>query len=172
MQVHTFIDGVPKLSKRGSILDSCPTCLRAKMTKATRPNGTTKKVTIPNQGISVNFAFLGTKSKNSKRRVDFEGFSGKTAWCLISDHVSGRYYGVCKRTKASPLKWLSNWIQKHKPDCKGKYVCMDQGGELARNSKVVALFEDAGYHVNPTGSDGSFQNGPAERGHISISDGI
>ena len=49
---------------------------------------------------------------------------------------------------------------------------MDQGGELARCPKVVALFEDAGYHINPTGSDGSFQNGPAERGHRSISDGI
>ena len=49
---------------------------------------------------------------------------------------------------------------------------MDQGGKLACNPKVVALFEDARYHVNPTGSDGLFQNGPAERGHRSISAGI
>ena len=172
MQANKFIDGVPKFSKRGSILDSCPTCFRAKMTKATRPKGTTKKATIPNQGISIDFAFSGTKSKNSKRQIDFEGFSGKTAWCLISDHVTSRYYGVCERTKALPLKWLSNWIQKHKPDCKGKCIYMDQGGELARNPKVVALFKDAGYHVNPTGSDGLFQNEPAERGHRFISDGI
>ena len=172
MQAHQHITGVPKFTTKGNILDSCPTCLRAKMSKSQTPKGTTLKATVPYQGLSIDFAFAGTKSKDSDRRVDFEGYSGETSWCAIVDHCTGMYHGVTSITKASPLDWLSNFLQINSPDCDNKYCYMDQGGELYGNPKVQKLFELHNYTIFPTGSDGSFQNGPIERAHRTISNGI
>lgn len=75
-------------------------------------------------------------------------------------------------SKASPLAWLRSFLTKHAPDCEGKYVFLDQGGELYRNPKVVALFEEFGYTVGPTGADSSNQNGPVERGHLTVANAV
>ena len=75
-------------------------------------------------------------------------------------------------SKASPLAWLRSFLTKHAPDCEGKYVFLDQGGELYRNPKVVALFEEFGYTVRPTGADSSNQNGPVERGHLTVANAV
>ena len=57
LQAHKFVDGVPKFTTRSNVLDNCPTCMRAKMTKSTHVKGTTKKATRPHQGLSIDFAF-------------------------------------------------------------------------------------------------------------------
>ena len=49
---------------------------------------------------------------------------------------------------------------------------MDQGGKLFNNPKGVTLFCRFGYEVLPTGADSSFQNGPVERAHCTVSQGI
>ena len=49
---------------------------------------------------------------------------------------------------------------------------MDQRCELFNNLKVVTLFRRYGYEVLPTGADSSFQNGPVERAHRTVSQGI
>ena len=62
--------------------------------------------------------------------------------------------------------------RKPAPKCSGKYVYLDQGGELYRNPKVVALFKRFGYTVRPTGADSSNQNGPVERAHLTVANAI
>jgi hypothetical protein len=53
-----------------------------------------------------------------------------------------------------------------------KYVCLDQGGELAGCHAVITLFENAGYHVQVTATDTSSSNGPVERPHQTISNAL
>jgi hypothetical protein len=49
---------------------------------------------------------------------------------------------------------------------------MDQGGELYSNPKIRTLFKEFGYKIHPTGADSSHQNGPVERAHQTIDDGL
>ena len=172
MMAHKFIDGVSQFSSRSNILDNCPTCIRSKMSKSTQPKGTTKKATQPHQGLSIEFAFSGVKSKNKSLQKDFVGFSGETSWCLIDDQFTGQNYGIWEQTKASLIAWFTDFLHCYSPKCGGKYMYMDQGGELWCNPKVQKLFEKFGYKCFPVGSDASHQNGPVERAHRYISDGI
>ena len=56
--------------------------------------------------------------------------------------------------------------------CDGKYVYMDQGGELLNNPEVKNLLTKSGYTIHPTGTDASCQNVPAKRGHQTITDTV
>ena len=49
---------------------------------------------------------------------------------------------------------------------------MDMGGELYSNPKIRNLFTSFGYEIYPTSPDSSNQNGPVERSHRTISQGI
>ena len=75
-------------------------------------------------------------------------------------------------SKASSLVWLESFLSVYSPECKNKWVTMGQGGKLFNNPKVVTLFQRYGYEVLPTGADSSFQNGPVERAHRTVSQGI
>lgn len=169
---HKHITGVPKFKHMDPILDSCPTCIRAKQTKEPAGSNTTRTATVPYQGLSIDFSFAGAKSKNENRATDFVGFNGETCWILVSDHFSRMKHGDTRVTKASPLDWLETFLRNHAPNCHGKYVFLDQGGELYANPKVVDLFKRFGYAIRPTGADASNQNGPVERGHLAVANGI
>ena len=84
---------------------------------------------------------------------------------MITDHATRMKHAVTRISKASPLAYLKSFLEEHSPDCRDKYVFMDQGGELYRNPKVRQLFEQYKYDVQPTEADASNQNGPVERGH-------
>ena len=49
---------------------------------------------------------------------------------------------------------------------------MDNGGELVKNPRLVALFEHYGFAVYPSGADASYQNGPCERAHLTAANGV
>ena len=49
---------------------------------------------------------------------------------------------------------------------------MNQGGELYHNPAIKNLFKKFGYEIYPTSPDVSYQNGPVERAHHTISQGI
>jgi len=48
--------------------------------------------------------------------------------------------GDTRVSKALPINWLRDFLEKHAPACSGKYVFMDQGGELYNNPEVRKLF--------------------------------
>jgi len=62
---HKHVDGVPSFQHMDRILDVCPTCIRAKQTKEPAGPNTTRTATQPYQGISIDFSFSGTRSKNT-----------------------------------------------------------------------------------------------------------
>ena len=165
---HKYIKGVPKFERQSKVLDHCPTCIQSKQTKEPAGKKTTKTATVPFQGLSIDFAFSGMRSKNDDRRLDYEGMNGETCYILITDHVTGMKIGDTRLSKAPPIIWLKNFLEKHDPKCEGKYAFMDQGGELYKSPDIHNLFEQYGYDLRPTGADNSRQNGPVERAHRTI----
>ena len=169
---HKFITGVPKFDRQTTVLDQCPTCIRAKQTKTPAGPHSTRIATQPYQGLSIDFCFTGVASKDTGRRQDYEGINGETCWILVTDHFTGMKHGDTRISKGPPLQWLAHFLAQYNPQCANKYVHLDQGGELFNHPEVRNLFEHKGYDIRPTGADNSRQNGPVERGHRTLANTI
>jgi len=89
------------------------------------------------------------------RDDDCIGLNGETSWILVTNHFSRMKHGNTRVSKASPVNWLKDFLEKCAPACSGKYVFMDQGGELYNNPEVRKLFTRFGYDIRPTGADAS-----------------
>jgi len=216
---HRHADGVPRFPHMDRVLDVCPTCIRSKQTKNAAGGNTTRTAEQSYQGLSIDFSFSGTRSKNTFNRFligtkakkkfgdklfkgkvirspedtteqdpnaddfrettqswrveyedqeqedcneremeriaygnlprfdphkhrddDYIGLNGKTSWILVTDHFSRMKHGDTRVSKASPINWLRDFLEKHAPACSGKYVFIDQGGELCNNPEVRKLF--------------------------------
>ena len=164
-QAHRYIEGVPKLSKCDTVLNTCPTCVQAKLTKSSAGPNSTQTATRPYQGLSIDFSFSGVQSKNKEGSKDFLGFNGESSWILVSDHFSRILHGTPCLSKACPVEWLRRFLTTYSPDCNDKYVVLDQGGELYGSPDVRNLFSDFGYEIRVTGADTSRQNAPVKRAH-------
>jgi GAG-pre-integrase domain len=55
MKAHKCIKGIPKFYSTTGVLNSCPTCIHSKMTKASVGSHSTRTATQPHQGISIDF---------------------------------------------------------------------------------------------------------------------
>jgi GAG-pre-integrase domain len=170
-ELHKHVQGIPKIDMPNE-LEQCPTCLLAKARRSARSTDDSRRATICNQGISVDFGFIIQQSTDSKRYNQYKGLHGQTCYVLVADHYSGMLYGKTFKTKAPPIIWLNGWLATHAPVCPDKYVRLDQGGDLARCREVTNLFRNAGYRVEITGAGDSAQNGPVERPHQTIAAGI
>ena len=182
------IEGVPTFKSVSSILDTCPTCIRAKQTKAQKQTITVEHqvhkghVSTPsdlhiapserNAQIKGCPSTSGMPSSNSEQRVHYEGINRETAWVLVTNHFTGMQHGDTRTSKAAPILWLKHFLAQYNPTCTDKYVYMDQGGELFNNPEIKNLFTKSGDRIHPTGADTSNQNGPVERAHRSIADTI
>ena len=62
--------------------------------------------------------------------------NGETAWILISDAQTRMLHGDTCLSKPSPVKYLESFLQQYSPECKNKWVVLDQGGELYKKSEV------------------------------------
>ena len=171
--MHMYAEGVPQVPI-ATELDTCPICAAAKLRKAARGTADSRHVTQCNQGISVDFGFLVQKSKDSDRVRRLQGLNGETCYCLITDHHSGKLFGEAFRSKAPPLDFLNRWLAQYglPQNVADKYVRLDLGGELGKCQAVVDLFARAGYALETTAADSSHQNGPGERPHQTIADGM
>ena len=169
---HKFIKGIPKFERETSVLDQCPTCIQAKQSKEPKGKNSTRKATKPYEGLSIDFSFSGTRSKDDNRRKDFEGMNGETCYVMITDHFTGMKHGDTRLSKAPPTQWIRKFLSVHSPKLNGKYVHMDQGGELFHSPEIKNVFSEFGYEILPTGADNSRQNGPVERAHRTIGNGI
>ena len=64
-------------------------------------------------------------------------------------------HGDTRLTKTSPLKYLESFLTEYSPECKNKWVVMDQGDNLYINPKICILFSKFGYEILPTSPDSS-----------------
>jgi hypothetical protein len=159
---HQFVDGVPQFKHHDPVLERCPTCIQAKQRKEPAGPNSTMTATENYQGLSIDFSFSGTRSKDKSRSRDYVGMNGETCYLLVVDHHSGCYHGVTRISKACPINWLSDFLDDHATPAPDKYVYLDQGGELYHNPKVRQLFARHKYQVRPTGAGSSNQNGPVD----------
>ena len=51
-------------------------------------------------------------------------------------HFTGTKNGDTQISKGPPLQWLAHFLAQYNPLCKGKYVFLDQGGELFNHPEV------------------------------------
>jgi len=65
---HRHADGVPRFPHMDHVLDICPTCIHSKQTKNAAGGNSTRTAEQPYQGLSINFSFSGTHSKNTFNR--------------------------------------------------------------------------------------------------------
>ena len=86
--MHKHAHGVPELREADEV-QKCPTCIKAKMQKRSRSKEDSRHATKPFQGISIDFGFMVTRSKDKKRYVDLVGLNGETCYCMIADHFLG-----------------------------------------------------------------------------------
>jgi hypothetical protein len=178
--IHNHVDGVPDLSSfKFNDLLKCPTCLKTNLTKsAAGKKSLCDTVTCPYQGLYIDFAISGkiSRDKNGKiiesSRVDVEGINGETSWVLIADAFSRMLHGDVRLSKASPVKYFESFLSEYSPNVHGKWVVMDQGGELYNDLLVRNVFKKYNYTIYPTGADNSSQNGPVERSHRTVSQGV
>ena len=103
---HKFVDGVPKFKHMDPVMDTCPTCIRAKITKSSASEDSTMTATQPFQGLSIDFMFSGLKSKDPKREKNFVGIKGETSAVVIMDHFTKQLFGDPRLSKASPIQWI------------------------------------------------------------------
>jgi hypothetical protein len=171
--LHKFVKGVPELPTTDPA-ELCPVCASAKLHRHAHGTGDSRRATVCNQGISVDFSFIVQKSSNAERLHRLTGLNGETCYVLITDHHSGNLYGATFSSKHPPLAFINRWLTTHgcSRDTPDKYVRMDLGGELGRSPKVHALFTQAGYSVEPTAPDSSHQNGPVERSNRDVGNAI
>jgi len=106
------------------------------------------------------------------RDDDYVGLNGETSWILVTDHFSRMKHGDTRVSKASPINWLMDFLEKHDPACSRKHVFMDQGSEFYNNPEVRKLFTWFGYEIRPTSADASNQNAPVEHGHLVVANAI
>ena len=174
-----YVDDVPNLSAfHFDHVLKCPTCLKVNLTKNFSKKGLRDSVERLYQGLFINFAFSGKIKRDKKgdvievSREDVEGMNGETAWILLSDAQTRMLHGDTRLSKSSPLKYLESFLQQYSPECKNKWVILNQGGELYGNLDVCNLFKRYQYEIFPTGSDSSSQNGPVEQAHRTVLNGI
>jgi hypothetical protein len=178
--IHNHVDGVPNLSSfKFDDLLKCPTCLKINLTKSPAGHKSLRDtVTRPYQGLYIGFAFSGkiSRDKNGKviesSRVDVQGINGETSWVLIADAYSRMLHGDVRLSKASPVKYFESFLSEYSPNVRDKRVVMDQDGELYNNPLVCNVFKKYNYTIYPTGADNSSQNGPVERSHRTVSQGV
>ena len=68
------------------------------------------------------------------------GINGETCCILVADYFTGMQYGSVRRSKATPIEWIRQFLLQNSPTCKDKYVYLDQGGELYTNPDVKNVF--------------------------------
>jgi len=179
-KAHEYCDGVPKISSKAkSVVDECHVCIAANMKARERGDGITRTATISGQGLSIDFSFAGQHSKNAlnpeRMRInDYMGLNGETCYLLLYDHATERLSGVCKQSKAPPVNWLRRWLTNNvDKDVKGRYVFMDQGGELYKCKAIRDLFEkEFNYEIRLTGTAAHHQNGLIERANQTVDKAI
>jgi len=105
---HKHVKGVPKFTGDTycPISDQCPTCIRAKLTRASPGKSGVDLATMPYNVISLDFSFSGMVTKDSSRQEDIVGINGEVGWILAQDQFSKIIHVETKQNKAAPTKWL------------------------------------------------------------------
>ena len=105
----------------------------------------------------MDWGFISTSSNAQVEKLT--GLNRETAFLVAVDHKYNNVWGHASRFKEPPIVWLSNMLTEIAPlSTRGKYTCIDLGGELGHNSAIQALLKRHSYKLRPTAPTYSNQN--------------
>ena len=181
-QLHKHVRGVPKL--HGNAFYKCPSCMSGKLStkraigKAPKPKGRPAipppahdddDIYIPDaqpgQHFHMDFGFVRGSDYNYKTDTGttITSIDGKRAYLAIIDRATRYTWIFTTSNKKPPIDAARMILDKFKSTNTHRTVRVDQGGELGKSDKFLEMVANAGFLVEPTGSDSSAQNGLVER---------
>ena len=111
--------------------------------------------------------------KHNNNVESLTGINGKTAFLAVVNKLNDNTWGYTAGSKEPPLTSLRDLLTEIAPNNdRGKYACLDLGGELSRNPQVQSLLAKQKYKLRPTALDSPNQNALAERPMQTIRNGI
>ncbi len=147
-----------------------PTCLPTKADLDTMD-----KTCSPGERFHMDMGFVrGTKySIKDADGSMITSLDGYNSYLLIIDRATRYIWIFLTKNKTPQVKVIKNFLQIHGAKSNTqKYVRTDLGGELYGSHDFQKAIEEAGYILQPTASDASFQNGVAERPNRTLADMI
>ncbi len=100
-------------------------------------------------------------AEDGKLVTSLDGFN---SYIIIVDRSTRYTWVILTRSKTPQADLMSKFLAVHgSKTAAQRYIHTDQGGELWRSHQFQQMCKDAGYILQPTASDASFQNGMAER---------
>ena len=170
---HKYIDRVSKCNYNNyKVLNQCPICIQANISKPPPGHGTTRVATKPYQGLLIDSELSGMNYYDSDQKTIYEGINGENCCILTTDHFTGIKNGDARISKASPNDCIRNVLHHDSPTYNNKYIHLYKGGELLNNKYVNNLLQPFGYTLNPTVADTNHKNGPVEQAHRKLADSI
>ena len=119
----------------------------------------------PGQHFHMDFGFVRGSEyrKSNKDGKTVTSIDGKNSYLIIIDRCTRYVWIFCSASKTPPIEAARMILEKFKSTNTHRTVRVDQGGELGRSTKFQNMIAEAKFTLEDTGSDGSAQNGKAER---------
>jgi len=190
-QIHLHCKGIPKL--KIPTLYRCSTCVMVNATKRAVSQKEITKITSelsanPKQTTMTEFHEIQNQENNTNYQpgqrfhMDF-GFVRGTqygerdsdgslvtsldrynSYLLVIDRATRYTWVFLSRNKAPPIDTIKQFLAIHgTTQTTQKFIRTDEGGELWGSHKFQQAIKDAGFIMEATAPDASFQNGLAER---------
>jgi hypothetical protein len=122
--------------------------------------------TITGQVFQMDMCFVhGIKYSHKSDDGDLvTSIGGYNSYLLVVDRATRYKWVFLSRNKSPPINTILNFLTLHgTKEQVLKKICTDEGGELWGSHELQKAIRDAGYIMEPTAPDASFQNGVAER---------
>jgi hypothetical protein len=101
-----------------------------------------------------------TKDENGHLITSLDGYN---SYLIIVDQASRYTWVFLSKYKVPQVKVIENFLALHgSKQVSQKYIRTDEGGKLWASHTFQRTIQAAGYILEPTASDASFQNGLAE----------
>ncbi len=127
----------------------------------------------PGERFHMDMGFVrGTKySTKDEDGTTVTSLDGYNSYTLIIDRATRYIWVFLSRHKTPCIDLIKTFLQTHgAKNARQKFIRTDEGGELWGSHDFQQAIQEAGYILEPTASDASFQNGLAERPNRTLAD--
>ena len=168
-QLHKACDRIPMHMTKPPFF-SCKSCIKGKFTsKGKGFRSTEKEATSPGSYFQMDFAFVRGPSKDGKKGHLRTCRNGFNSYLLITDIHTRMMWAFPTATKDPLCDTIATFLEKYGSSSnKNRIVRTDLGGELAKSSIFRDTIRKAGFVLEVTAPNSSFQNCIVERNHRSL----
>ena len=160
--------GIPTgLHQQVHPVHNCKICSDAQACKNPMGHTTSVDHLLPGSQFHLDFGFMHASSQSFVKLIGatrvVNTYDGYNSYLLIT-YAKTRYTWVfLTATKEPPTKLVNTFFDTNGFKTGYHALCIDQGGELWCSDSLHHITANAGYVMEPTGSDSPHQNGKVER---------